>query len=154
MNMDIILLLIADEMNRRLLTSFLEKRYKIWSNDSPSVLDNYFDLCIVDGVTLSRYRQPLIERVQKEHPLFLPLLLLTHRQGVTRITANLWELVDDLLMIPIEKRELSARVETLLRSRRLSLELQRTQEQLCASQQQVQQLGDELERLNQLFSED
>jgi signal transduction histidine kinase len=55
----------------------------------------------------------------------LPVLLLTSRQGVDLATRHLWRTIDEVVLRPIERVELQARVEILLRTRRLSVALQR-----------------------------
>lgn len=151
--MDIILLLIANKENRRLLTDLLGQKYQVKLCESLEELSGDFDLLVIDGLGLKQCQRELKERINREKPLFLPILFLTNRQDVKITTLNLWEIVNDLVVIPVTKSELQARVENLLRSRRLSLELQRTCYNLLQSEREVQQLQDELERLNQLFSE-
>jgi signal transduction histidine kinase len=63
-------------------------------------------------------------RKQVDEPLFLPVLLLTSRQGADLVTRHLWRTIDEVVLRPIEKVELQARVEILLRARRLSVALQ------------------------------
>jgi DNA-binding response OmpR family regulator len=53
------------------------------------------------------------------------VLLLTSRQGVDLVTRHLWRTIDEVVLWPIEKVELQARVEVLLRTRQLSVALQR-----------------------------
>jgi signal transduction histidine kinase len=60
----------------------------------------------------------------------LPVLLLTSRQGVDLVTRHLWRTIDEVVLRPIEKVELQARVEILLRARRLSVELRQRQTDL------------------------
>lgn len=151
--MNLILLLIAHSENRRLLAQVLGKRHQIVLFSPEQGLEQPFDLCIVDGVALNQYREPLQARINREKPVFLPILLLTTQQQAKRVTSGLWQVVDDLLLTPVEKIELLARVETLLRSRRLSLELKQVRHELNASQQELQQLKDELDKLNQLFQD-
>ena len=147
-----ILLLISQKENYRLLADFLlEKGYELVTIESPDYLEQPFDLCIIDGVALGQHRQQLQSRIAVEKPVFLPVLLVTNRQKVKMETASLWQIVDEILITPVEKRELLARVENLLRSRRLSLELKFLGAELSDSQKQVQDLKQELEALNKLF---
>lgn len=152
--MDSILLLIAHSENRQLLTNLLAPNYDVVLFKPEQGLNYPFDLCIVDGLSLSQYREQIQARIEKEKPVFLPVLLLTNQPQAKLVTACLWQIVDDLLKIPLEKIELLARVETLLRSRRLSLELKQVKYQLECSQQELQQLKDELDTLNQLFQDE
>ncbi len=149
--MNSIILLIAQKENRHLLTQLLSEGYQILSPEQG--MNSYFDLCIIDGLTLRQCSEKIRARVAAEHPVFLPVLLLTNQHSVKRITAGLWKLVDDIILLPVEKRELLARVATLLRSRQLSLELKQVKHELICSQEEIKELKDELEQLNRLFQE-
>jgi signal transduction histidine kinase len=63
-------------------------------------------------------------RKEREQPVFLPVLLVTSRPDVKMITRQVWRSVDELIITPIERPELRARMEILLRARSLSLALQ------------------------------
>ena len=52
-------------------------------------------------------------RKEREQPIYLPILLVTSRPGVKMITRHVWRSVDELIVAPIEKAELRARVELL-----------------------------------------
>jgi DNA-binding response OmpR family regulator len=149
--MDRILLLISHKENRRLLGDFLSKRYEVLLGEDERILEEKFDLCIIDGLALTKYRRQVQARIDGQKPVLLPVLLLTSRHNVNMVTANLWQVIDDLLVTPIEKAELLARVESILRSRRLSLELKEIRMALDTSEKKVERLQEELDRLNQLF---
>jgi phosphoserine phosphatase RsbU/P len=116
-----ILLLLAHRENRHLLAEWLSAHHKILLPE-PGQPWPPFDLCILDGPSLDHHADWVQKAKQAAHPIFLPFLLVTHRHGVGLATQHLWESVDELIIGPIEKPELQARVETLLRVRRLSLE--------------------------------
>lgn len=83
-----------------------------------------FDLAIVDGVTLNRHWQTLEKRKASHQPIFLPLLLVSSRQNLGYVTRSLWQIVDEIITTPIERRELVARINILFRARRYSQEWQ------------------------------
>ncbi len=120
--MNRILLLLDHKENRRLLSELLKKHHWVLMADLPKAMKQSFDLCIMDGPALEQLRSWVRARKKAEHPVFLPFLLITPRQGVELITRELWRTVDEALVTPIEKAELLARVEILLRARRLSQE--------------------------------
>jgi signal transduction histidine kinase len=68
-------------------------------------------------------------RKARENPIMLPVLLVTSRPQVKMITRQLWRNVDELIITPIEKPELRARIEILLRARSLSLALRKRAEE-------------------------
>jgi serine phosphatase RsbU (regulator of sigma subunit) len=122
-----ILLLIAHSENRRLLSDWLGALYdvaapEVAAPEQTPALATAFDLCIVDGPILHRL-EPWARAVKSaQHPAFLPFLLLTHRHDVGLAKGQIWRTVDELIAAPVEKIELHARVEMLLRARRLSLD--------------------------------
>jgi phosphoserine phosphatase RsbU/P len=117
-----IVLFIEQRENRRLLAEWLSSRHDVVAAESPAaVADSAFDLGIVDGPSLERYGG-WVEAVRKAaQPVFLPFLLVVHRQNVGVAVGHVWEWVDELIVTPVQKVELLARVETLLRARALSL---------------------------------
>jgi light-regulated signal transduction histidine kinase (bacteriophytochrome) len=115
-----ILLLLENPENRRLLADILERRHELAVTPAPDIP---FDLVIVDGASLKSHGEYLLIRKQEEDPVFLPVLLATPRQAVGLFSGPLFRLVDEVVVTPVEKVELIARVEMLLRARRLSLEL-------------------------------
>ncbi|MDF5719824.1 MAG: ATP-binding protein [Rhizonema sp. PD37] len=129
--MNRILIIIEQSENRRLMAEWLRIHYEVVVADSVvqagkavPLLDEQFDLCMIDGQALDRLWEWVQARKQKEKPVFLPFLLITQKSDVKLLTRHLWQTIDELITKPIEKLELHARVEMLLRSRRLSLELQ------------------------------
>jgi PAS domain S-box-containing protein len=132
-----VLLFLEHTENRRLLSEWLGMHYQVLLSDSTvqsgqavPLLDEPFDLCILDGLALDYLWEWVQARKKAEQPVFLPFLLITPYPDVKMITRHLWQSVDELITKPIEKLELQARVEILLRSRQFSLQLKSANEQL------------------------
>jgi signal transduction histidine kinase len=123
--MNRILLLIDHRQNRHLLAEWLERNYRVRLPETDGALREPFDLAILDGPALDRLGDQVQTRKRTEEPIFLPVLLLTSRQGVDVVTRHLWRTIDEVVLRPIEKVELQARVEILLRTRRLSVASER-----------------------------
>ena len=121
--MNRILLLMDHRANRRVLAAWLAAQYELLPADADAALDEPFDLLLLDGGALDRLRGRLEARRRAEEPCLLPCLLVTRREDVGLATRDLWRAVDDLVLSPVEKVELQARVEILLRARRLSWQL-------------------------------
>ena len=115
-----ILLLLDNRENRRLLEEMLGRRHELATVPAPEVL---YDLAIVDSPSLKTHGEYLIVHKQEEDPVLFPVLLVAARQNISFFTGPLFRLVDEVVLTPVEKLELIARVEMLLRARRLSLEL-------------------------------
>lgn len=118
-----ILLLMNNDRNRQLLNNYLGSCYRVSLMDKMEYLDAALDLCIVDGPSLKQFRDILKARKTSEKGLFLPVLLVTTKKDIGMMTAGLWRIVDEVICSPIQKAELHARVEALLRAQRLSKEL-------------------------------
>lgn len=148
-----IILFLEQTENRRLLSQWLEIHYQVLVGDAQvqagnavPLLDEPFDLCILDGVALDHLWEWVQARKKAEQPVFLPFLLITPRYDVKLMTRHLWQSVDELITKPIEKLELQARVEILLRSRQMSLQLKSANEQLKHEVTQRQQAEAEREK--------
>jgi signal transduction histidine kinase len=125
-----ILLLLDNKKNCDLLAGWLATRYDVVLPDGGFALNRAFDLCLLDGPTLDRIWKQVQTRKAIEQSVFLPFVLITSRKDVDMVTRHLWQTADELILTPIEKVELQARVEVLLRARRLSLELKLRNEDL------------------------
>ncbi|MEG3878352.1 HAMP domain-containing sensor histidine kinase [Microcoleus sp. herbarium7] len=143
-----ILLLVEQKENRRLLLEWLAVHYEVLLPKLTENIDNFlpfnqsFDLGIVDGLALKRHWQWIAAQKQAERPVCLPFLLITPRSDVGMATRFIWQTIDDLIIAPIEKIELQARVEILLRSRQLSLTLKLSHDQLDRALQTAKELND------------
>ncbi|MDH7508208.1 MAG: PAS domain-containing protein [Methanomassiliicoccales archaeon] len=103
-----------------MLDNMLAEKYEISNED--------FDLLIIDGVSL-KMKWEEIRRMRKEN-ILLPVLLVTRKQDLSLAEKHLWKDVDELIIEPIERVELIARIEVLLRLRRQALELKEHAEML------------------------
>lgn len=83
------------------------------------------DICVVDGASLQANAPALLAERQAQEPVVVPVLLLSDRRAVASMTRDLWRIVDDVVLRPLEKREMRARVDSLARARRISLQLRR-----------------------------
>jgi signal transduction histidine kinase len=125
-----ILLLLDHKTNRTLLSNWLGQHYDVISDEQETALSSPFDLCLIDGPALDRHWEEVRWRKEAEKPVFLPVVLVTSNREAELLTRYLWKAVDELIWIPIEKLELHARVEVLLRTRNLSQELKLRNEDL------------------------
>jgi signal transduction histidine kinase len=124
-----ILLLLDQRENRSLLAAELGGSHRVLPATDDDALDGQFDLLVLDGRSLDRLWERVQRRKAAEEPGFLPVLLVTSRPGVKMITRHVWRSVDELIVAPIEKAELRARIEVLLRARSFSLQLGRQVEE-------------------------
>lgn len=125
-----ILLLLENKKNCDLLTAFLGTHHRIIMPENDLSLDGPFDLCLIDVPHLERMQKAIQERKGRERSAFLPIVLVTARRNLDLTAHHIWGVVDEVISTPIEKGELQTRVETLLRTRRLSLELRTKNEDI------------------------
>src|SRR5579859_1013811 len=121
--MSSILLLLDHKTNRLLLSDWLGQHYDVLFHEQETALLEPFDLCLIDGPALDRLWEAVRLQKEAEDPVFLPVVLITSNREAELLTRHLWKTVDELIRIPIQKLELQARVEILLRTRQLSQEL-------------------------------
>ena len=121
--MERILLLVDNKRDRKLIEEGLE--YEIWPAETEHPLEQAFDLAIIDGPALKRWRSKVRQRRKGAEPVLLPFLLVTFRRKGLLPVRHLGGLVDDVIVRPLDMEELRARTANLLRMRRLSLELKK-----------------------------
>ncbi|MGN6554927.1 MAG: diguanylate cyclase [Verrucomicrobiota bacterium] len=120
-----ILIQVKSKADRQSLEDWLSRKYEIVSANTEQLLQERFDLAILDGPSLKQLSTAIRARRKAEEPVLLPFLLLTFRRAGSQPSRHLGHLVDDLIARPIDENELCSRVANLLRMRRLSLELKR-----------------------------
>ena len=123
--MDQVLLQLNRKNDRRRLEDWLGKTYHIVLPDLERPLEEDVDLVIIDGPSLKQLRQKVRARRKAEGPVLLPFLLLTVRRRVSVPALHLGREVDDLIVRPLNEKEIQARVANLLRMRRWSLDLKK-----------------------------
>lgn len=123
--MDRVLLQVRKKKDRHRLEEWLSKSYHILLPHAESTLKEEFDLAIIDGPSLRQLRPKVRARRKAEEPVFLPFLLLTVRRQGSMPSRHLGRVVDDILIRPLNEKEIEARVANLLRMRRWSLDLKR-----------------------------
>lgn len=127
-----ILILMDHEENRRLLAAALRPVHSVAMGCGVTDLGGRFDLAMVDGLWLRRLRPDIAARRTLEEPVFLPFLLVSSQHDLSVADYDLWQVVDDVLAVPVRRMELQARVEVLLKARRYSAELRRSNDDIQA----------------------
>lgn len=118
-----IAIILKNKRNEKLLFSELNKKFNLIVIKKIQEIYQPFDLGIIDGPKLKEFERRIFLRKHEEAPLFLPFLLITSRKDIGYVTKHLWKIIDELVFTPIEKIELLARIEILLRARRYSLDI-------------------------------
>lgn len=141
--------LIADSGNERVLREWIEghDEYSI-ANDKP-IVESRFDICLVDQPALFEHKKSIKAAKTASKPALLPVLLLASELNNDLVNADQGELadnvltttVDELISLPIRQIELEWRIETLLRLREQSLDLQAQAQQLRQFEQAVEASG-------------
>ncbi|GAC1407879.1 MAG: hypothetical protein NVSMB64_15290 [Candidatus Velthaea sp.] len=123
------MILLANRENSGLLARMLGERYDIETDIGQALAFREgepagIDLCIIDGPSLARHARALQHSRERQAPVIMPVLLVTDRRDIGLATNDLWRVVDDILLRPVEKTELGARIKAMMRARRQSLRLQ------------------------------
>jgi PAS domain S-box-containing protein len=121
--METILLLVGNAGDRRLLEERLGADYDVLVPEDDGIHDRSFDLVVIGDGSFGRYREA-IARVKDETPTFLPVLLVCFRRRPEDLGRADWEFLDEVIRTPVDPSELAGRIEGLLQTRHLSLELE------------------------------
>jgi diguanylate cyclase (GGDEF)-like protein len=123
--MERVLLQVKKRKDRRRLEDWLAKVYQIILPDQQNPLAGEFDVVIIDGPSLKQLRPHVRLKRKAEQPVLLPFLLLTVRRRGSMPSRHLGRVVDDVIVRPLNEKELLARVANLLRMRHWSLDLKK-----------------------------
>lgn len=142
--------LVADRGNRRVLKKWLadQSPYQV-ADTSKSLSEAQFDLCVVDGAGLEEHKADLESVKNDAAPVLLPVLLLLSERRSDVINADGGAIadnvfattVDEILSMPIRQTELNWRIQSLLRQREQSQELQTRANKLNRFRQAVDASG-------------
>ncbi len=122
-------LLLAQQANNARLTDWLSSVYDVVQVDSQSLVQSNCDLYIVDELMLERHYSRLRQLKDKSNSVFLPYLLLSTTSDSHPNNQAVWDLVDEIISMPTQKRALSHRLVNLLQRRDLSVDLSTEAEQ-------------------------
>src|SRR5205085_12390984 len=125
LHMDRLLLQLQRKKDRRRLEDWLAKSYRIVLPDPEQPLEEQFDLALIDGPSLKQFAWKVRARKKAEEPVFLPFLLLTVKRRGSIPARHLGRLVDDVIVRPLNEKEVRARVANMMRMRHWSLDLKK-----------------------------
>lgn len=119
--METIMVSMINKKNSRMIGELL-KGHNLIYKDKPSY-DDDFDLLIIDTPSWSKISEDMKKRKEKEKSVFLPYLLVSTTSDLKMVPKEVWEDFDEVITIPISKTVLMSRVNILLKTRNLSLQV-------------------------------
>jgi PAS domain S-box-containing protein len=139
-----VLLLVEDVAIRIQIMQWLASDYEVIGHFEPTApaLAASFDAVIVDMQGLRQHRSWLQSRRVLLYPALSPCLLITPRSHVQEISEDTWKLIDDLIVTPVDRLELQARLRRMLLIHAMSLELKHNNETLVRIQKAVESTSD------------
>ncbi len=139
---------LVNPANLKLLHNFLQQYHQIYPLNTPIQDAQDCDLYIVDWPTFNQLQPTLKHYRRQSQSVFLPVLLLAHETEMGRALEGLSSSVDEVLPMPVRKWEALLRVNTLLRMRKLSVNLKQAYDREHQMADDLQQLNQELLELN------
>ncbi|WP_166267462.1 putative bifunctional diguanylate cyclase/phosphodiesterase [Marinobacter caseinilyticus] len=115
------LLAVSNQGNRLRLKEQFQPAYEIIDPHSAQYEALRFDIAIVDVTGLKRWHTSIQEAKFRDEPTFLPVILILSAVELKQRLHYLWDLVDEFIVTPIDRLELSERVGMLMRARHLAL---------------------------------
>src|SRR5450755_3493456 len=82
----------------------------------PAAPTGDMDLIIVDGCALASVAARIVRERRRCEPVLLPVLLLSDRRAIAAMDSTLWDIVDDVALRSLDRLELQARTDSLLRA--------------------------------------
>lgn len=103
-SMEKILLLLKSKKDFQLLREYLKNNYEILTLDAINSFNSEIDLCITDGIMLNENMNLIRKLKSNQKDIYLPVLFVTTKKMINIITSNIWEIIDDLIIIPVYKK--------------------------------------------------
>jgi len=125
-----VLLFMQPGSNRDLLEDALGSQYRVTTTTDVGTLEEGFDCCVFDTQEFNRVGGTVQPRRDTSAAVFLPFVLLAEEDSRQATNPEVWEYVDDVIRLPVRKRELLSRVGNLVERRRTAAALARREEQL------------------------
>src|SRR5438045_236444 len=97
-----ILIQVKHRTDRHTLEDWLGGIYEIVSAHTEELIEERFDLAVVDGPSLKKLQSKIRARRNDEEPVLLPFLLLAVSRANSTPTRHLGKLVDDLIVRPLD----------------------------------------------------
>ncbi|MEX0724099.1 MAG: PAS domain S-box protein [Gracilimonas sp.] len=125
-----ILLSLNRSADRRLIRKNISDDFRVIDSLDKSLSSSGFDLCITDLQSFQSNRKKLTKLKNEALPVYLPIILLVEDTRLLKNHHAIWDLVDDVIEIPVPMKMLEMRVKNQLRSRKHSLQIARQNEKL------------------------
>lgn len=119
---------LSTKADKKLISTLFEEEFFL-TDKLEEVKSGTLDLIIMDGYCVNKHENFITKLKEQVAPIFLPLLVLVSKKG-PKIPEKIWEIADDVLEIPVSKRIIKSRVQSLLKTRKYSKELDRERLQL------------------------
>ncbi len=122
--METILISMVNRQNSQMVGDLLGSDYRIIYDESELDINSNesLSLIIMDLHSWSPQREDLNVKKDKEKPLFLPYLLVASPNDLKKVQ-GVWDSFDEVISPPITKMILLSRVQVLLQTRRLSVQV-------------------------------
>ncbi|TYB31161.1 MAG: HD domain-containing protein [Candidatus Mcinerneyibacterium aminivorans] len=113
-------LAIENKTNLKLFVEEFGLHYDIVLLTENNILNDNFDLIIVDRLNFDYYKSKIIEAKTDQKPSILPVLLIVEQKYRKRLKSEIFDYIEDIIWIPVYKDEIIARVQNMLTIRNLS----------------------------------
>lgn len=120
-----LVMLMEPSKDRTVLMEWLREDFGPVRELSNIDLTTDFDLAFLDLPFLERLSERITARRKRVEPLLQPFLLIAEDTEGGVMARHLGKTVDDLIIMPLDRVEVQARVNNLMRLRNLSLELKK-----------------------------
>lgn len=122
--METILISMVNRQNSQMVGDLLGSEYRIIYDESELDINSKesLGLIIMDLPSWSPQREELKVKKEQEKPLFLPYLLVASSNDLKKVQ-GVWDSFDEVISPPITKMILISRVQVLLQTRRLSVQV-------------------------------
>lgn len=125
---------VSSAADEKLMAKLLRKEYKIWSEDH-NLSKKVIDLVVVDFAELNRLYGKIVAAKKQAGISYLPIMVLVSNERMG--TEKMWEIADDVVVMPVSKKNLMTRIKGLIKIRAYSRQVEANQKKLERKNRQL-----------------
>ncbi len=127
-------LCLSSAADEKLVAKLLEKKYTICSNEH-DLTKKAIDLVVVDFTELHRLYDTICFAKKEAGSTYLPIMVMVSNERLAN--EKVWEIADNVVVMPVSKKNLLTRVKGLIKIRHYSCQVQSKQKKLDQKNRQL-----------------
>lgn len=133
---------LSSATDEKLVARLLGEDYTIWLDDH-DITKNFIDLVVVDSAEMDRLFDKISAVKMQSEAAYVPIMVMVSNERLG--TAKMWEIADDVVAMPVSKKNLQTRIKGMIKIRSYSNRVKVKQDELEKKNRQLQLYNDAID---------